>query len=790
MDGGVPKAIESRFISPEEVVRLLAETELAEARLVGQENARNATAPATEPEVVRRPSEPAQAEIVQPGSDAAASWHRNKWVGVVALCVTSAGLAVAVLPRGESTDNCTSETKIEVEGGKTWKDISEQVTNLTGFTVSDARLEQANPDKTPVDGEMCLNLPAPIVGGQLETSAQMTLKDIANASGESLETLVKLNKQIVASADEPIPKGVVVWLKPELNKNVALQPYDGQSLSELTGGTGQGLVDFVTTNAATLASQDDLGLKQDKSYLLPVKVADGPKLKAHEITTEDVIQAQPDAYDPAKRKKPEQPVQTSPSPGSTSEAINPATGLTPSQERIVASLPRTAPQKEFMTKGIAIINRLEVQGKLQGVNKRVMLMMAILESGWGSSDKAVHHNYFGMKAGPDWKGARITLRPNGTDPATGQPYEPVDWRAFTSMEEGFLGYIQKLIQSAWYQDALNQPTDAETVKGLLNEVGPNREIIRPGYLAWTNGPTYGDNILSGIKDNRIGELLPDKPLVTAKAPEVGPKTRRIDLDSSKYSNKDQVGMWIPSTPVRVGNAMLSPQDLNDMGIEGRLSLIETTLNQVRVSAAGFATFEKNILDLRPTIASDPFYANFNSKTFKDGTPYGKPNSLGEVSCLLSHLMAIKQSAVDDLTPIELARSMQNGGNGVAVQMEITREGQLVLLTDNYTQHAKNNGNGTVYNGKAYGVEVAATSQDGITAKQYEAVIYAHVRFLRDGGFIKKGEPFTAALNARSLGHGEVNNMLEGGHNDFNTILMDQAIRPYIHDVLIDMGYTA
>lgn len=775
-----------RIVSPVELRQLLDDSEIQDRIAVEEalQAARKADVIQHQQRFAPTKTEPVHVETEDELAEKPARAKHSKWaLGALAVAITASGFTLYTV-QAESPDTCTSTTKIEVEGGQAWDDVSRQVTALTGLAISATRLQRANEGDVPTD-EACLNLPAPIVGGQFETPDQMSLEEIANASGETLEDLLKLNKEIATAPDEPIPQGTIVWLKPVLNKDLVLQPYKGQQLTELTGGTGKGLVEFVTNNAASLVLQDDLNLEEDEPYLLPVEKVEGPKLKEHELTQKEIIEAQPATYDPTKRKK-LVPIEKSPA-ATPAEDTNPNTGLTVAQEKLVAGLEVSEHNREFLSSMTSSIMKLRAE--LDGIDPAVMAAQAILESAengqWGTSLLAENHNYFGMKANNGWTGPTVNKETFEYDTAGNKITITDTFRAYPSREAGVKGYIDNIKSKKWYDDARRCGDDY--LIGLLKKLGPNCEIAgdEPAYAT---SPTYREQIEGLMAQYKLNDLMaPALKDESPKTPETTPPTRRIDLDSSKYSDKRDVSFWRPNGQVRVGNSWITPKDMTQ---EERLTLIEVTLNQVRVSAGGYEKFKSDIIDLRSTIAGDSFFANFNTKTKSNGEPYGRPQNMGEVSCLVNHYMAISQGAVDKLSPIELARSMQNGGNGVAVQMSITRDGKLALYTDNYTVHAKNNGDGTVYNGKAYGIEVAATSQEGVTAKQYETLVYTNVRFLVEGGFIEKGKPVTPIVKAKIVGHGEVNNMVNNGHTDFNTIFMDQAIRPYVVDVLVAMGYTA
>lgn len=70
-----------------------------------------------------------------------------------------------------------------------------------------------------------------------------------------------------------------------------------------------------------------------------------------------------------------------------------------------------------------------------------IIAQACLESAYGKSGLAKFHNYFGMKTGPGWKGASVSMK---TKEEYTQGLVEVDaaFRAYPNMDEGVKGYFE------------------------------------------------------------------------------------------------------------------------------------------------------------------------------------------------------------------------------------------------------------------------------------------------------------------------------------------------------------
>lgn len=118
---------------------------------------------------------------------------------------------------------------------------------------------------------------------------------------------------------------------------------------------------------------------------------------------------------------------------------------------------------------------------------------AILESNWGRSmlsQKA--HNYFGMKAGSDWKGATYSAKTQEQTQA-GKPFTiNADFRAYGSMEEGIRGYYV-FLRYPRYQN----------LKGVTDYCEACRLIKADG---WATDIKYTDKLISLIEKYGLGRF--------------------------------------------------------------------------------------------------------------------------------------------------------------------------------------------------------------------------------------------------------------------------------------------
>ncbi len=137
-----------------------------------------------------------------------------------------------------------------------------------------------------------------------------------------------------------------------------------------------------------------------------------------------------------------------------------------------------------------------------GVDPKVLLAQAALETGWGrhmvrGSGGENSYNLFNIKAGRSWSGdakAANTLEfKDGV-----MTKEVAKFRSYDSYEDSFSDYVQFLQNSPRYQDALNAAADPEKYLNLLQKAG------------YATDPKYADKI-STIYNSSIMENTTKTP---------------------------------------------------------------------------------------------------------------------------------------------------------------------------------------------------------------------------------------------------------------------------------------
>ena len=155
-----------------------------------------------------------------------------------------------------------------------------------------------------------------------------------------------------------------------------------------------------------------------------------------------------------------------------------------------------------------------------------IIAQAILESGWGTTDKAKYHNYFGIKyyagrvscSSGQFYSQSSEQRPDGS-------YYPVycQWCAFADMDQGIKGYFQFL---------MNSPThNYDNLKGITD---PHRylEVIRAdGYATSLK---YVENVYKRITDYNLTQYDPPCIEVTSNYAAKGNYGGKRALSDIKY----------------------------------------------------------------------------------------------------------------------------------------------------------------------------------------------------------------------------------------------------------------
>lgn len=128
-----------------------------------------------------------------------------------------------------------------------------------------------------------------------------------------------------------------------------------------------------------------------------------------------------------------------------------------------------------------------------------IIAQACLESRYGESGLAQHHNYFGLKCGSTWHGDSVNMK-------TKEEYQPgiltsisANFRAYSTMEEGVAGYFE-FISTKRYENLKTATTPRQYLEFIKSD----------GYATSNN---YVFNNMKVIEDNNLtrfdANMLPD-----------------------------------------------------------------------------------------------------------------------------------------------------------------------------------------------------------------------------------------------------------------------------------------
>ena len=163
------------------------------------------------------------------------------------------------------------------------------------------------------------------------------------------------------------------------------------------------------------------------------------------------------------------------------------------------AVPTDAPAEptpaQFVT---ALLPEAQAAAAALGVEPRLLLAQAALETGWGRAapqrDGEPAHNLFGIKAGATWSGPAVehwTLEHEGGVTAP----QRERFRAYGNTAESFADYVGLISTARRYADALSQSSDPE---------GYARAVTKAGYAT---DPHYADKWLAIYHGRRLEQAL-------------------------------------------------------------------------------------------------------------------------------------------------------------------------------------------------------------------------------------------------------------------------------------------
>jgi N-acetylmuramoyl-L-alanine amidase len=141
-------------------------------------------------------------------------------------------------------------------------------------------------------------------------------------------------------------------------------------------------------------------------------------------------------------------------------------------------------KKEFFAK---YYNQALSIEKKSNINRYLILSQAYLESGAGESVLAKkYNNFFGIKAGSNWKGEKINLKTKEAD-KSGNLYDTsAEFRVYNSPADSFQSYAN-VLSSKRYKDA-----------GIFTSIDPVEQakaVVKGGYAT---DPSYFSKVNSII----------------------------------------------------------------------------------------------------------------------------------------------------------------------------------------------------------------------------------------------------------------------------------------------------
>jgi flagellar protein FlgJ len=139
-----------------------------------------------------------------------------------------------------------------------------------------------------------------------------------------------------------------------------------------------------------------------------------------------------------------------------------------------------------------------------GVDSRVLLSQAALETGWGEkvikfADGRSSFNFFNIKADGNWKGAVVSV-PTLEYRDGVAVRETANFRAYNSPEESFADYAQLIGNNPRYQDALAQAGNPRAYVHALQRAG------------YATDPHYAQKVLSVFASDSLQQAA--APLAT------------------------------------------------------------------------------------------------------------------------------------------------------------------------------------------------------------------------------------------------------------------------------------
>lgn len=231
-------------------------------------------------------------------------------------------------------------------------------------------------------------------------------------------------------------------------------------------------------------------LVRQLSRQIPGMSEEGQKLSGHKATLADYDRSVP----VLSRALPEQVKEVNRiAPAESAEQTAPVTDD-------LAPLPSKFSSPEaFVRELLPLAERV---AKESGIDPRVMIAQAALETGWGKhmiegEGASPSHNLFGIKADHRWQGDSVNIAT--TEFREGVPMsERASFRAYPDYEASFRDYVEFLESNPRYRDVLASADQPEVFAQKLQDAGYATD---PEYGAKIRRIMNGDSLMTLSMDN-------------------------------------------------------------------------------------------------------------------------------------------------------------------------------------------------------------------------------------------------------------------------------------------------
>ena len=244
-------------------------------------------------------------------------------------------------------------------------------------------------------------------------------------------------------------------------------------------------------------------------------------------------------------------------------------------------------KEEFIEKIAAAVNKWRDQFGIKVSSP--IIAQAVLESGYGTSTKAQHHNYFGLKYRPNRCPSSNGTFIDGSaeQKSNGQYVSIVDqWFEFPSLELGVKGYFEF--------------TNISAYKNLKGVTDPKTYLVNIRADGYATSLKYVDNLMNVIAANNLTRFDNGSTPVASKPvekPAEKPVEKPVEEKPIEKPASKPAGGGIPSS---VPTTAYSGETVTENGNTYHIVAKGNTLNEI---ATKYGTTTKDILKLNPSITN-------------------------------------------------------------------------------------------------------------------------------------------------------------------------------------------